>query len=83
MTRERAIEVSDALASFGQSHSIVVGVNDGYVPRERYTVNVTPTLTYTETDITALQRLADSLKCGIGYVAGSFTFTESRGGDAA
>jgi hypothetical protein len=82
MTRERAIEVSDALAVFGQSHTIVVGVADGYAPRERYTVNVTPTLSYSETDLTALQRLADSLKCGIGYVAGSFTFTESRGGDS-
>ena len=78
MSRERAIEISDALAAFGQSHTIVVGVADGYMPRERYTVNVTPTLTYTPTDLTALQRLADSLKCQIGYVAGSFTFTERQ-----
>ena len=82
MTRERAIEISDALAAFGQSHTIVVGVADGYLPRERYTVNVTPTLTYTPADLTALQRLADSLKSRIGYVAGSFTFTDAevRGG---
>jgi len=78
VSRERAIEISDALAAFGQSHTIVVGVADGYMPRERYTVNVTPTLTYTPTDLTALQRLADSLKCQIGYVAGSFTFTERQ-----
>jgi hypothetical protein len=77
VTREKALEVSDALVERGITHTLVVGVHDGYMPRERYTVNVTPTLTYSPTDITALQRIADSLKCGIAYVAGSFTFSEN------
>lgn len=77
MTRNRALEISDALAAAGHSHTIVVGVTDAYQPRERYTVNVTPTLVYTATDITALQRLADALRCGIGFCAGSFIFTDA------
>lgn len=76
MTRERALEVSDLLTERGISHTISVGVHDGYMPRERYTVQVTPVLAYSSTDITALQRLADSLKCVIGFVNGSFVFGE-------
>lgn len=76
MNRERALEISDALVERAVGHTIVVGVADGYQPRERYTVNVTPALTYSPTDISSLQRLADGLRCGIAYVAGSFTFTE-------
>ena len=77
MSREKALEISDALVARGQSHTIVVGVHDGYMPRERYTVNVTPALAFSALDITALQRLADGLGCGIAYCAGSFTFTEA------
>lgn len=76
MTRKRALAISDALAEAGVTHTIVVGVHDNHMPRERYTVNVTPVLVYNATDITALQRLADSLKCGIAFCAGSFTFEE-------
>ena len=75
MTRDRALEISDELVKAGVTHSITVGVHDGYMPRERYTVNFTPVLTYDSTDITALQRLADRLNCDIAYVQGSFTFT--------
>lgn len=75
MTRDEALKVSDALADLGQSHSIVIGVHDGYNPRENYTVNVTPALAFSPTDISALQRLGDKLGFGIAYVAGSFTFT--------
>jgi hypothetical protein len=76
--RERAIEISDALVTAGITHSVVVGVWDNAMPRERYTVNVTPLLSYSSTDITALQRLADSLGCVIAFCAGSFTFGELR-----
>ncbi len=76
MTRERALVISDALAALGQSHTISVGVHDGFQPRESYSVYVTPALTYTPTDITALQRLADNLGSRIAYVSGSFTFTD-------
>lgn len=74
--RERALQISDALVDAGKSHTIVVGIHDHYAPRERYSVNVTPVLTYAPTDITALQRLADHLGCAIAYVNGSFTFTD-------
>ncbi len=77
MSRERALEISDALSALGQSHTISVGVHDGFQPRENYTVNVSPVLSFTPTDISALQRLADHLGSGIGYVAGSFTFTDA------
>ncbi len=77
-TREWALRISDALVERGQTHTIVVGVHDGYMPRERYSVNVTPALAYSATDITALQRLADGLGCGIAYCNGSFTFTGSE-----
>jgi hypothetical protein len=76
MSREKALEISDALVERGQSHMIVVGVHDGYTPRERYSVNITPGLAFSATDISALQRLADGLGCGIAYCDGSFTFTE-------
>lgn len=75
-SREWALAISDALVKHGQTHSVGVGVHDGYIPRERYTVNVTPALTFSPTDISALQRLADGLDCGIAYCNGSFTFTE-------
>lgn len=75
MTRDEALTISDALVMLGKTHTIVVGVADNYMPRENYTVNITPTLTYAPTDITALQRLADHLGYHIAYVAGSFTFT--------
>lgn len=78
MTRERALEISDALTAAGKHHKITVSVYDGHLPRERYTVDVTPMLSYSVTDITALQRLADSLKCGIGYIQGSFVFTDAE-----
>ena len=76
MTRDRALQISDALAGAGTTHTITVGVHDGYQPRERYSVQVTPVLSYPWTDITALQRIADSLGCVIGYVQGSFVFGE-------
>lgn len=76
MNRERALEISDALVDLGRTHTIVVGVADGYNPRERYRVNVTPALTFSPTDITTLQRLADHLRCEIAYVNGSFEFVE-------
>jgi hypothetical protein len=44
-------------------------------PRERYTVNVTPVLSYSSSDISALQRLADKFGLGVAYINGSFTFT--------
>jgi len=75
--REWALEISDALVERGQTHTIVVGVHDSYMPRERYSVNVTPVLSFSATDISALQRLADGLGCGIAYLQGSFTFTET------
>lgn len=80
MKRERALEISDALTTAAINHTIVVGVADGFMPRERYSVNVTPMLAYSPTDITALQRLADNLKCHIAYINGSFTFTEVADG---
>jgi hypothetical protein len=73
-TKEWALAISDALAEAGQTHTITVGVHDGYMPRERYSVSITPALMFSATDITALQRLAESLSCGIAYVQGSFTF---------
>ena len=78
MIRDEALRISDALAELGQSHTIVVGVRDGYLPREQYSVNVTPGLTYSPTDISALQRLADHLGFGIAYINGSFTFASER-----
>lgn len=78
MTRDRALQISDALVERGESHTIVVGVQDGFSPRERYSVNVTPLLAFSATDISALQRLADSLDSGIAYVQGSFTFTDAK-----
>lgn len=78
MTRDRALEISDALVARGSTHTITVGVHDGYQPRERYTVNVTPTLVYSATDLTALQRLADGLGCVIAYCNGSFVFGEAK-----
>ena len=77
-TRECALEISDALTELGVSHSIVVGVAERCVPRESYTVNVTPMLTYSPADITALQRVADKFNLGIAYVAGSFMFTAAK-----
>ena len=79
-SREWALRVSDALVERGESHTIVVGVRDSFMPRERYSVNVTPVLAFAATDITALQRLADGLGCGIAYCNGSFTFTEADRG---
>ena len=78
MNRDRALEISDALAEAGTTHTVIVGVHDGHMPRERYSVNVTPVLSYAPTDITALQRLADSLRCEIAYINGAFTFTERK-----
>jgi hypothetical protein len=78
MSKDEALAISDALTVLGQSHTIVVGIQDGYNPRENYTVNVTPTLSFSPTDISALQRLADNLGYGIVYVAGSFTFTRAK-----
>lgn len=78
MTRDRALQISDTLAEGGISHTINVYVADGYMPRERYTVNITPTLAYASTDITALQRLADKLKLNVAFCAGSFTFEERK-----
>jgi len=57
----------------------MVGVHDGRMPREQYTVNVTPPLAFSPTDISALQRLADAFGCGIAFIAGSFTFTAAAG----
>lgn len=74
MNRAKAFEISDALTKHGISHTIAVGVQDGYIPRERYSVNVTPLLLYLPTDIAALQRLAEELECTIALVAGSFAF---------
>lgn len=79
-SREWALAISDALAALGQSHTIVVGGRGGYMPRERYSVDVRPVLSFSPTDISALQRLADSFKCGIAYVSGSFTFTGAERG---
>lgn len=80
MTRDEALAISDALAERGQSHTVVVGVRDGYMPRENYYVNVTPVLTFSPTDISGLQRLADHLGYGIAYINGSFTFTGAERG---
>lgn len=77
MTKDEAITISDALAELGQSHSVTVGVRDGYMPRENYSVNVTPALAFSPTDISALQRLGDKLGYGIAYISGSFTFTKA------
>jgi len=78
-SREWALAISDALVALGQSHEIMVGVHDGRMPREQYTVNVTPPLAFSPTDISALQRLADAFGCGIAFIAGSFTFTAAAG----
>lgn len=77
MTREEALTISDALVELGQSHTITVNVSDNYMPRENFYVNVTPALSFSPTDITALQRLGDHLGYGIAYVSGSFTFTKA------
>lgn len=79
-SRAKALEISDALVELAQSHTISVGVHDARVPRERYTVEVTPVLTFAATDITALQRLADKLGYEIAYCNGSFTFVENGRG---
>ena len=79
-TKDSAMALSDALVALGQSHTITVGVRDGNVPRERYYVNVTPVLSFSPTDISALQRLADSFNCGVAYINGSFTFTKADRG---
>lgn len=78
MTRERALEISDALVQAGETHTVAVGVHDGFMPRERYTVSVTPLLSRSAIDISRLQRLADGLGSGIGYVQGSFVFTDAK-----
>lgn len=77
MEKTEAMKISDALVELGQSHSIVIGVKDGMNPRENYTVNVTPSLAYSPTDISALQRLGDKLGYGIAFIGGSFTFTKA------
>ncbi len=77
MTRERALEISDALVELGLTHSISVGVHDKFIPRERYTVNVTPLLAYSPLDISKLQAVAGSLGSQIAYVQGTFTFTDA------
>lgn len=77
MTREESLVVSDALVELGQTHTIVVGVRDGRMLRENYTINVTPVLSFAPADITALQRLGDVLGYGICFIAGSFTFTKA------
>jgi hypothetical protein len=74
MNREDALRISDRLVSAGKTHTVVVGVHDGRVPRESYTVNITPALTYTPTDITELQNIATELSLKIAYCAGAFTF---------
>jgi hypothetical protein len=73
-SRDRALEISDALADAGISHTVAVRIAENFSPRETYQVDVTPVLTYAPTDITALQRLADVLQCEISFCAGSFTF---------
>lgn len=77
MKRDRALEISDALAEAGKTHTITIGVHDGHMPRENYFVKVTPALSYTPTNLTALQRLADHLHCEIAFIAGSFEFVEA------
>lgn len=76
MIRARALEISDALVERGESHKITIGVYDGMLPRERYTVSVEPLIAYSAIDITKLQRIADVLGCVIAYVNGSFVFGE-------
>ena len=78
MTRDRALQISDALVAAGTTHSVSVAVRDGFLPRESYTVSVTPVLTFNPTDITALQRLADHLGSQIAYINGSFMFTDAK-----
>lgn len=80
MTRDEALTLSDALAALGQSHLIAVGVSDKRVQRESYSVNVTPVLSFSPTDISALQRLADAHGYGVAYISGSFTFTKAERG---
>jgi hypothetical protein len=75
MTKDKALVLSDALVEIGVTHTIVVGVADNHNPRVCYSINVTPVLTYSSTDITRLQRLADQHKLGVAFIAGSFTFT--------
>jgi len=76
--RDEALRISDALVVLGQSHTISVGVRDGFQPRETYYVNVTPTLSFSPTDISALQRIADNLGYGIAYISGSVSFTRVK-----
>ncbi len=76
MTREQAYKISEHLVEAGVSHSLQIGVQDKFLPRERYSVNVTPVLSYSPTDITALQRIADFLGHDIAYIQGTFTFVE-------
>jgi hypothetical protein len=78
VSRDQAMKISDALVQLGQTHSIVVGVRDGMNPREHYTVNVTPVLAFSPTDISALQRLGDQLGYAVAYIGGAFTFTGAR-----
>lgn len=77
MSREQALRISDRLVVAGKTHTIVVGVMDGYMPRERYTVSITPALMFSALDITELQNLAAELGFRIAYCAGSFEFTEA------
>jgi hypothetical protein len=76
MTRDQALKISDHLVEAAVSHSIQIGVQDKFLPRERYSVNVTPVLSYSPTDISALQRIADFLGFDIAYIQGTFTFAE-------
>jgi hypothetical protein len=75
-SREWALALSDALVELGVTHSIGVGVADKHMPREQYSVDIRPALTYSATRISALQRLADSFECGVAFMAGAFTFTQ-------
>ena len=76
MTRDQSRKISENLVEAGISHSIQIGVQDKFLPRERYSVNVTPVLSYSPTDISTLLRIADFLGHDIAYVQGTFTFVE-------
>lgn len=75
MTRERAFQVSDALAGAGFSHTIQVGVSVSLTPPRSYRVGLQP-LSLGHEDIKRLQQIAEAVGCGLGYGSGAFAIVE-------
>jgi hypothetical protein len=77
VTRDEALELSEALVEIGQSHTVEVGVNDAMPQRDHRVVKVTPILSFAAYNITQLQQIADRYGYGLAYIQGSFVFTKA------